>query len=77
MLTGPVYSERSFVGVTFNGRLNGWILGQKVSWSNTWFRAVEGGATWTQMAPVPNAVRGHGNFVSPTNTWIGAGARCT
>ncbi len=72
VLSGPLYNEGLYGGVTFFGPTNGWIVGQKVSWSNACFRTVDAGATWTQMASIPDSDWAHVDFVSATHGWVGA-----
>ncbi len=72
VLTGPTYNDGGYYGVTFSGPLNGWIVGDNLSWTNSCFRTVDGGVTWTQMNILAGSQWSHVDFVSPTRGWVGA-----
>ena len=72
VLSGPTYDDGGYYGVTFSGPMHGWIVGDNLSWTNSCYRTVDGGITWTQMNILPNSSWSHVDFVSPTRGWVGA-----
>ncbi len=72
VLTGPLLNEGGYRRVVFADALHGWLVGQKVSWTNACFRTVDGGVTWTQMSSISNSDWSQLDFVTPTHGWAGA-----
>lgn len=72
VLTGPVLNAENYGGVAFSGPTHGWLVGDNLSWTNSCFRTVDGGVTWTPMDILPGSSWSHVDFVSTTRGWVGA-----
>jgi photosystem II stability/assembly factor-like uncharacterized protein len=71
-LTGAILNVENYGAVTFFGPAHGWLVGDDLSWTNSCFRTVDGGATWTPMSVVTGGQWSHLDFVSTTRGWAGA-----
>ncbi|MDZ4772118.1 MAG: YCF48-related protein [Planctomycetota bacterium] len=72
VLTGATYNDGGYYAVSFSGPLDGWIVGDNLSWTNSCFKTSDGGVTWTQVNILAYSQWSHVDFVSPTRGWVGA-----